>query len=108
MQLSIDFARAQGESAGNACLDKAKRVADPLFKEKATAAMLRHLEAKGKASGEELTDAAIAHGARPHDARAFGPVFKSLLTAQQIRVVGYCQRAKGHGTSGGKVYALCR
>ena len=86
MQLSIDFARAQGESAGNACLDKAKRVADPLFKEKATAAMLRHLEAKGKASGEELTDAAIAHGARPHDARAFGPVFKSLLTAQQIRV----------------------
>lgn len=106
-QLVIDFARAQGERAAQACIEKAQRVADPAFKEKATQAILNHLKAVRRASGEELTDVAIAHGARPHDARAFGPVFRALLGSSQIRVVDTCPRVKGHGSSGGKVYALC-
>ena len=39
-QLVIDFARAQGERAAQACIEKAQRVAAPAFKEKATQAIL--------------------------------------------------------------------
>lgn len=106
-QLPIDFdaARAAGESAANACERKALKV-DPEFTEKAEAAILAHLRTVGQASGEVLTDVAIAHGARPHDARAFGSVFQRLSRRGVIRTVDFCMRSKGHGTAGGRVWGL--
>jgi hypothetical protein len=106
-QLAIDFqaARAQGEIAAGRCIVKAERN-DPEFSAKAEQAILDHLRVVGQASGEVLTDVAIAHGARPHDARAFGAVFKSLARRGLIRTVGYCMRSKGHGTAGGRVWGI--
>lgn len=107
MQLSIDFesARAAGEQAGQACLSKATR-ADPLFAQRAATAILNHLRAVQQASGEELTDVAIAHGAIAPDSRAFGPVFSMLSRRGLIRTVGFCLRAKGNGTAGGRIWGL--
>jgi hypothetical protein len=106
-QIPIDFdaARAAGESAANACERKARKI-NPEFTERAEVAILAHLHTVGQASGEVLTDVAIAHGARPHDARAFGSVFARLLRANRVFVVGYAPRRKGHGCMGAKVYAL--
>lgn len=106
-QLSINFeaARDAGEQAAGACLAKAQR-ADPDFAEKAATAILAHLRAVGSASGEVLTDVAIAHGARCHDQRAFGAVFASLLRKNKVFVLGYAPRTKGHGCMGAKIYAL--
>lgn len=104
-QLSLDFAREAGHTAARACTDKATK-SDPDFVAKAQAAILRHLQTVGTASGEVLTDVAIACGARPHDARAMGPVFQQLLRKNIVRIVGYAPRTKGHGCMGAKVYAL--
>lgn len=104
-QMTIEDAIASGHAAGQRCADKASK-ADPEFMAKAQAAILDHLRVVGQCSGEVLTDVAIAHGARPHDARAFGPVFLSLSRRGLIRTVSYCLRTKGHGTAGGRVWGL--
>lgn len=108
-QLALDFtaARARGERAGSRCADKAQ-AADPEFRSKAERAILTHLQAVGQASGEVLTDVAVAHGARPHDQRAFGPIFMSLSRRGLIRTVGFCMRTKGNGTAGGRIWGLVR
>jgi hypothetical protein len=106
-QLTIDFdAHEAGISAANACEKKARKV-DPEFSEKAATAILAHLRTVGQASGEVLTDVAIAHGARAHDARAFGAVFSRLSRKGLIRTIGFCMRSKGHGTAGGRIWGLC-
>jgi hypothetical protein len=109
MQLAIDFeaARESGNQAATACLHKAQRL-DPTFSEKAASAILAHLQVVKQASGESLTDIAIAHGARPHDQRAFGAVFASLSRKNLIRTVGFCMREKGHGTAGGRIWGICQ
>lgn len=104
-QLSIFDAIEQGQEAAGRCLDKAQRI-DPSFSEKARSAILGHLRVVGSASGEVLTDVAMAHGARCHDGRAFGPVFSGLARAGLIRTVSFCIRSKGHGTAGGRIWAL--
>lgn len=106
-QLAINFtaSRAAGAHAAQGCLDKAAR-RDPLFAEKAAAAILAHLRAVKYASGEELTDVAIAHGATPHDARAFGQVFATLSRRGLIRTHSFCLRSKGHSTAGGRIWML--
>jgi hypothetical protein len=104
-QLTIDDALAAGEVAMTACVDKAQRK-DPEFSRKAEEAILAHLRAVGHCSGEVLTDVARAHGAVPHDDRAFGAVFMSLARRSRIRTVGFCARTKGHGTSGGRIWGL--
>lgn len=96
-----------GERGMQLCLIKAQKQ-DPGFAQKAESAILLHLTAVGEASGEMLTDIAMAHGARPHDARAFGSVFKSMARRGLIRTVGYCLRTKGHATAGGRVWGLVR
>jgi|SRR6185312_3128332 len=109
-QLSIDFtaARELGEQAANACLAKARK-ADPEFSEKAAAAILAHLKAVRQASGEKLVDVAIAHGARPHDSRAFGGVFQGLARKGLIECLrSDLPRARGHGTSGGRLWSICQ
>jgi hypothetical protein len=102
-----DYAREAGRTASEACTAKALRN-DPAFVQKAQEAILAHLRVVGEASGEVLTDVAIAHGARPHDQRAFGAVFSGLSRKKLIRTVGFCMRAKGHGTAGGRVWGLVR
>ncbi len=108
-QLSIDFdaARSAGATAAQACTDKAARTC-PEFTRKAQEAILAHLHAVGTASGEVLTDVARAHGAQPHDDRAFGAVFAVMSRRKLIRTVGFCMRSKGHGTAGGRVWGLCQ
>ena len=106
-QATLDFtaARAAGEQAAQACLAKAQR-SDPLFSQRAATAILNHLRAVGQASGEDLVDIAIAHGAHAPDQRAFGAVFAGLSRRGLIRTVGFCMRGKGHGTAGGRLWAL--
>ena len=104
----IHAAREAGKAASEACTDKALR-SDPTFVQKASEAILAHLRVVGEASGEVLTDVAIAHGARPHDARAFGSVFATLNRKKLIKCVrSDLPRARGHGTSGGKLWGLVR
>lgn len=108
IQMSMDFdAREAGRTASEACTAKAQR-ADPEFVKKAQEAILAHLRVVGQASGEVLTDIAIARGARCHDARAFGSVFAGLARKNKIRTVGFCVREKGHGTAGGRIWGLVR
>jgi hypothetical protein len=107
MQLTIDDAIAAGQQGMQVCVDKAQR-RDPLFTEKASAAILQHLQVVGQCSGEVLTDVARAHGAVPHDDRAFGAVFQSLARKGLIRCVGFCVRTKGHGTAGGRIWGIVR
>lgn len=109
-QLAIDFsaARELGEQAANACLAKARK-ADPEFSEKAAAAILSHLRVVHQASGEVLVDVAIAMGARCADSRAFGGVFQGLIRRGLIVCLrSDLPRARGHGTSGGRLYGIGR
>ena len=107
-QMSMDFdAREAGRTASEACTAKAMRN-DPTFTKTAQDAILAHLQVVGQASGEVLTDIAIARGARCHDARAFGSVFAGLARKNKIRTVGFCIREKGHGTAGGRIWGLCK
>lgn len=106
-QLTIDDAIAAGDQAMNACAAKAER-RDPDFSRKAEEAILAHLRVVGECSGEELTDVARARGAVPHDDRAFGGVFKGMSGRGLIEHRGFCLRAKGHATAGGRIWGLVR
>jgi hypothetical protein len=105
-QLTIEHAIEAGQHGMAISLAKAQG-SDPEFSAKAKEAILAHLRVVGSASGEVLTDVARAHGAKPHDDRAFGGVFQALSRAGLIRTVGYCNRTKGHGTAGGRVWGIC-
>jgi hypothetical protein len=105
--ISFEASREAGKAASEACTAKALR-SDPTFVQKAQEAILAHLRVVGSASGETLTNVAIAHGARPHDQRAFGSVFSGLSKKHLIRTVGFCMREKGHGTAGGRIWRLCK
>lgn len=108
-QLTIDFdARAQGEQAAEACLAKAQAVAN-FDSEGAAKFITGWIVRNGETSGEDLVDAAIAHGYRGHDMRCFGGVFQRLLHRNLIRVIrSDLPRRRGHGTSGGRLYGLVR
>ena len=66
--------------------------------------LIRH----GKQSGETLVNVAKAHGYVPHEDRAFGSIFSTLARRGLIRCVGFCERAKGHGTAGGRIWDVAR
>lgn len=101
----MDTARAAGAAAGEACQDKA--VATTEFDAKGAAwFILRHLGRRGTTSSEILVEVCRIAGYRPHDDRAFGPVFARLVKAGQIVRVGECRRKRGNGTSGGNLWAL--
>lgn len=111
-QLTIEhaIARTAGLEAAARSLDKAQR-ADSTFADRAKAAVLKHLE-QGPCSGEVLTDICKAQGIRPvKDDRSFGGVFLSLSTGNnpQIRCIrSDLPRKRGHGTTGGKLWALVK
>lgn len=97
-------AKLVGDKLAEACVDKAERVAE-FDSAGAAKFILGWLVRHGPQSGETLTDAAKQHGYRPHDDRAFGAVYGALVRRHQIRQVGTCERTKGHGTAGGRVWA---
>lgn len=107
MQLAIDFTapRESGRTAGERCTEKAERVAS-FDTDGAAAFIVEHLRQRGPTSGEDLTDAAIAAGFTVHDARAYGPVYAKLARRGAIKCVGYCERRRGHGTAGGRVWGI--
>lgn len=78
----------------------------PGFVEQAQRVVLNLLRLDGPQSGEVLTAKVKIAGIRPHDDRAFGPVYQGLVRAGKIRRVGTCRRERGHGTSGGTVWGL--
>ena len=99
--------REQGLVAAAQCEAKAERVAE-FDAEGARKFVLGWLARHGQQSGEQITTALAEHGFRVHDMRAYGPVFSTLARRNLIRCVGYCARARGHGTAGGRVWGLCK
>jgi hypothetical protein len=107
VQSALDFhaARARGSEAADACLEKAQRVAG-FDADGARKFIVSQLVRHGQMSGEALVDAAKAHGYRPGEDRAFGSIFSTLVRRNLIRCVGFCERTKGHGTAGGRMWAV--
>jgi hypothetical protein len=102
---SITLARKAGQVAGELSQAKAERRC-PEFSDKAFAYIASFARAAQKPfTGESLTDNMKALGIRPHDDRAFGPVFARAIRAGLIKTVGFVPRKKGHGTAGGRLYA---
>lgn len=101
-------ARRLGEEQMQLALDAATST-DPSFGARAytfIVAYVREQSARlGSVPGEQVTLAARAAGIRPADDRAFGAIYAKAVRRGEIKVVGYCARVRGHGTSGGKLYA---
>ena len=76
------------------------------FLESARGFVLEYLGKHGESSGEDITDACLAAGIRPHDERAFGPVYHTLARKGLIVKAGATIRRKGHGCSGGNIWRL--
>lgn len=107
-QLSIFDAIAAGQEAAGRCLDRAVR-SDPSFADRAKVAILAHLATHGPTSGEDLTEACKKSGIVPSDDRAFGGVFLGLINPRNPQITclrSDLPRKHGHGTSGGKLWAL--
>lgn len=109
LQEPFDFtpARAKGERMADLCISKAERVTD-FDAEGASDFILAYLIEHGKTAGEDLVNAATAAGFIAHDTRAFGSVFARLSRVNLIRCVGFCERKKGHGTAGGRIWSAVR
>ncbi len=96
-------ARAVGQVAQQLATDSAERAA-PGFSDRARAAILAKLS-EGPASGEDLTDHVRACGIPIKDGRELGGIYRSMREKGLIQIIDTCDRRKGHGTGGGKVYA---
>lgn len=100
----IHQAQQEGERLAAKCEEKAERVTG-FDGEGAGRFIVGWLRRYGPTSGEALVNAAIEHGYRPHDQRAYGGVFARLSRGKEIRAVGYCMREKGHATGGGRIWS---
>jgi hypothetical protein len=78
----------------------------PRFHQQAVDFVLWFLDRFGPAPGERITDACKRAGIQPHDDRAFGPVYMALARQKRIEKIGSVRRERGHGTSGGNIWAL--
>jgi hypothetical protein len=78
----------------------------PGFADDAAAFVLAYLKQHGPTAGERLSLACKQAGIVPHDDRAFGAVYLRLVRQSCIQRVGEARRERGHGTSGGNVWAL--
>lgn len=107
MSLDLEAAREVGGEAAARCAAKAARVAS-FDTQAAGRFIVGWLRRHGALSSEILTNAAKEHGFRPHDDRAFGSVYGALARQHLIHCVGSCDRVKGHGTAGGRVWAAVR
>lgn len=100
--------RQRGDTAARACADKAERKTS-FSVESACVFVLDFLVKHGHSRGEDIVDAAAKTSRfdlTPHDARAWGQVFATLVRRNKIRCVGYCERRKGNGTAGGRIWML--
>ena len=104
---SMSAAHSLGAIGMQRATDHAERD-EPGFSGRAQAFILAYLAKHGTSSGELLTDACKLAGIRPSDDRAFGPVYRALSVRGQIVFAGYCPRAKGHGTAGGRLWRAAR
>ena len=103
----VRTARKIGHEAGARAEAKAVEK-DPAFCEKALAHFRRTVDALAPGAaihGEDLVNSAKLAGIRPHDDRAFGPVFVKARNQGLLLEVGQADRVKGHGTAGGRLYA---
>ena len=107
MPAPLHTARVAGSRAMQLAADRAARN-DATFGLRAQAFVLKHLGRHGATSSEDLTDACKASGIAPKDDRAFGSVYMLLSQQGLIEPVGFCDRRKGHGTSGGRVWRLVK
>jgi hypothetical protein len=79
----------------------------PGFAQRARDFALNYLASHGPSTAEGITDAAVAAGVRPHDLRAFGPVYAGLARSGMIQKTGdQAPRRRGHATAGGNVWEL--
>jgi hypothetical protein len=109
-QVALDFDTpplAQARAIGQAAAEKAEQRAErhtPGFSERAQALILEKLS-RGPASGEDVTD--FVRAVLPmKDGRALGNAYATLAAQGLIRAAGACKRRRGHGSSGGTVWAL--
>ncbi len=99
-----EVARAVGEVAANRCEAAAeKRGFDS---QGAANFILELLKKLGPCSGEFCVNQAKGAGFQPHDDRAFGAVFQSLVRRGLIRCTGFGMRVKGHGTGGARTWEI--
>lgn len=117
-QLNIDFAavracssmeqaKEQGATAMQACTDKAKSLG--FSTDAARAFVLHWLAEYGPTSGEDLVEAAqrtTRSDLQAHDMRAWGGVFAALSGKRIHCLRSDLPRKRGHGTSGGKLWAV--
>jgi hypothetical protein len=104
VQMSLELSQRLGEHARQRAQMRAEN-AEPGFTERASDWILWYLRAKGEpVPGEMLTDLCKAHGIKAPDDRAFGAVYKMLVGRNLIRQAGWCERRKGHGCGGGRVW----
>jgi hypothetical protein len=106
-QLTLEDAIAQGQEAMLACADRAEALG--FSTEAARAFVLRWLAEYGPTPGEVLVEAAEKTGRADliaHDARAWGGVFCGLSGKRIQCLRSDLPRKRGHGTSGGKLWAL--
>lgn len=105
-QSKLAMARAMGQQAGEECLSKAEKIAAG-FGQNAydfIVALVATMPRRKRVTGEQLVDAAERAGIKPHDSRAYGPIFQRLIRDGVIRRVGVGFRRKGHGTIGATIY----
>lgn len=99
-------ARDKWQRERDAALAQVERNAGKAFAELARAFVLDYLERQVQASGEAITEACKRAGIRPHDDRAFGPVYMALSRAGKIEKCGSAIRQRGHGCAGGNLWRL--
>lgn len=100
---AMRMARENGERMANLAQEKADAEA-PGFIDRARTFIVDYLRRNGPTPGEKVTDAMTDAGIRPADTRAFGGVYAGLARAGRIRQVGLCNREKGNGTAGGRIW----
>lgn len=100
---SLDHARELGRAQAAKC--EANAVSQGWDSAGATEFILAFLREHGPTSGEVLVSEATKRY-RPHDGRAFGPVFMRLKKAGRIVRCGTAPRTKGHGTAGAIIWKL--
>lgn len=102
-QLTLFDAIEEGIIAGESCEQNAVR--QGWDSQAAAEFILAWLSRHGPTSGEVL----VSEASRlypPHDARAFGPVFRRLSRRGLIEKCGHAQRAKGHSSAGAHIWQL--
>ena len=103
VQLSFDAALRKRDQA----LSRVARVVSREFLDDGARFVLSYLSAHGPTAGEVLTaEGERIGGLRPSDGRHWGLVFRRLSVRSEIVCVCYVPRLRGHGTAGGRVWAL--